>query len=227
LLSVSLDCLVLFVFVFCTHCCQFLWIVLFYLCSFSVLIVVSFSGLSCFIGLRFLYPLVSVSLDCLVLFVFVFCTHCCQFLWIVLFYLSSFSVPIVVSFSGLSCFICVRFLYSLLSVSLDFLVLFVFVFCTHCCQFLWIVHSWIPLRFSELALNNNHSLTILFLFLYVYWCPMHVVLCFCVVFLRLVYTMLPASLGCVVFLCCFSSSCVHYVANISGLSFCDCPFCVF
>jgi hypothetical protein len=42
-------------------------------------------------------------------------------------------------------------------------------------------------------------------------------LCFCFVFLRLVYLMLPVSLGCVVFLFCFSSSCVPYVASFSRL----------
>ena len=29
-----------------------------------------------------------------------------------------------------------------------FFVLFVLVLCTQCCQFLWIVHSWLSLRFS-------------------------------------------------------------------------------
>jgi len=37
-------------------------------------------------------------------------------------------------------------------------------------------------------------------------------------FFVLVYPMLPASLGCVVFLFCFSSSCVPYVASFSGFS---------
>jgi hypothetical protein len=31
-------------------------------------------------------------------------------------------------------------------------------------------------------------------------------------------------LYCVVFLFCFSSSCVPYIASFSGLSICDCPF---
>jgi hypothetical protein len=42
---------------------------------------------------------------------------------------------------------------------------------------------------------------------------------FCFVFLRLVYPMLTVSLGCVVFLCCFSSSCVPYVVSFSGFDF--------
>ena len=64
---------ILFFFVLCTLCCQFLWIVC----------------------LRLVYPMLSVSLDCFSsscvpyvasfsgLFVFVLCTLCCQFLWIV------------------------------------------------------------------------------------------------------------------------------------------------
>ena len=66
----------------------------------------------------------------------------------------------------------------------------------------------------------------------------HIVLCFCFVFLCLVYPMLPVSLCCVLFffvlctLCCqflcvvfcLSSSCVPYVASFSGLSIFDCPF---
>ena len=59
----------------------------------------------------------------------------------------------------------------------------------------------------------------LFVFVYVWWCPTHVMLCFCFVFLHLVYPMLSVSLGCVVFLLCFSSSCVPYVASYSELSF--------
>ena len=36
----------------------------------------------------------------------------------------------------------------------------------------------------------------LFLFVCIYWYPTHIVLCFCFVFLRLVYAMLPVSLDC-------------------------------
>ena len=53
-------------FVLCTLCCQFLWIVRFWL---PLRLVASFSGLSVFD-----YP-------------FVLCTLCCQFLWIVRFWL--------------------------------------------------------------------------------------------------------------------------------------------
>jgi hypothetical protein len=43
-------------------------------------------------------------------------------------------------------------------------------------------------------------------------------LCFCFVFLRLVYPMLPVSL-------CFSSSCVSYVASFSVFFFVLCILC--
>ena len=69
-----------------------------------------------------------------------------------------------------------------------------------------------------------------------YWCPTHIVLCFCLIFLRLVYVMLSVSLDCPLLiassafsnvyinLCCLSSSCVPNVANFSGLSISDCLF---
>jgi hypothetical protein len=49
-------------------------------------------------------------------------------------------------------------------------------------------------------------------------------LCFCFVFLRLMYSILPVSLDCVVFLFCFSSSYVPYVASFPGLC---CVFVLF
>ena len=279
-------------FVLCTLCCQFLWIVCFWLplrlvysmlpvsldCQFLFTpsscgpYVASFSGLSVLITpspccqflwivrfwlpLRLVYPMLPVSLDCqflitpsscvpydasfsrlLVLYYpFVLCTLCCQFLWIVsfdhsfvllpvsldcLFFITPSScVPYVTSFSGLSvsdypfvlCTLCCQFLsivrfvlplrlvYPMLPVSLDcqfwlplrlaasFSELSVsdypFVLCTLCCQFLWIVRSWLPLR--------------------------------------LVYSMLPVSLDCPFLIT--PSSCVPYVASFSGLSVFDYPF---
>ena len=56
-----------------------------------------------------------------VLFVFILCTLCCQFLWIV-----------VVLFVFILCTLCCQFLWIVF-------VLFVFILCTLCCQFLWIV----------------------------------------------------------------------------------------
>ena len=137
-------------FVLCTLCYQSLWIVSFWL------------------PLRLVYPMLPVSLDCLFLitpsscvpyiasfsglsvfdYPFVLCTLCCQFHWIVNFWLPlrlvypmfpvsldcpflithSSCVPYVTSFSGLSVF--------------DYPI----VLCTLCCQFLWIVRFWLPLR---------------------------------------------------------------------------------
>jgi hypothetical protein len=113
-----------------SSCCQFLWIVCFWL------------------PLRLVYPMLPVSLD----FPFLITPSSC--------------VPYVASFSGLS-------------VS-DY----PFVLCTLCCQFLWIVRFWLPLR--------------------------------------LVYPMLPVSLDCPFLIT--PSSCVTYVASFSGLSVSDYPF---
>ena len=44
--------------------------------------------------------------------------------------------------------------------------------------------------------SRAHVLFTLFVFVFVWWCPIHNMLCFCFVCLRLVYPMLPASLGC-------------------------------
>ena len=171
-------------FVLCTQCCQFLSIVRFWL------------------PLRLVYPMLPVSLDCPFLitpsscvpyvtsfsglsvfdYPFVLCTLCCQFLWIVRFWLPlrlvdhmlpvsldcqfcitpSSCVPYVASFSGL------------------FVFDYPFVLCTLCCQFLWIVRFWLPLR--------------------------------------LVYPMLPVSLDCQFWLP------LRLVASFSGLSVFDYPF---
>ena len=229
-------------FVLYTQCCQFLWIVCFWL------------------PLRLVYPMLPVSLDCPFLitpsscvpyvasfsglsvfdYPFVLCTLCYQFLWIVSFWLPlrlvdhmlpvsldcqfcitpSSCVPYFSSFSGLSVLItpssCCQFLwivcfwlplrlvYPMLPESLDcqFLITpsscvpyvasfsglivfdYPFVLCTLCCQFLWIVRFWLPLR--------------------------------------LVYPMLPVSLDCPFLIT--PSSCVAYVASFSWLSVFDYPF---
>ena len=96
-----------------THssCCQFLWIVCFWL------------------PLRLVYPMLPVSLDC-------------QFL-----ITPSFCVPYVASFSGLSFLItpssCVTYATSFSGLSVSD---YHFVLWTLCCQFLWIIRFWLPLR---------------------------------------------------------------------------------
>jgi hypothetical protein len=75
---------------------------------------------------------------------FVLCTLFCQFLWIV-----SFDYPFVLLPVSLNCLFlitpssCVSYVASFPGLSvLDY----PFVLCTLCCQFLWIVHFWLPLR---------------------------------------------------------------------------------
>ena len=79
--------------------------------------------------------------------------------------------------------------------------------------------------YLQLFVGGLHVLVTSFVFVYVKCCPTHSVLCFCFVFLRLVYLMLPVSL-------CFSSSCVPYLASFSVFFFVLCTLscqflCVF
>ena len=156
----------------------------------------------------------------------VLCTLCCQFLWIVHFWLPlrcslTFfypvsCVPYVASFSGLYIFDCpfgvLQCLFvlcrvcAMLPVSLDcpFLIApSVFsnvylscVLCTLCCQFLWIVHFWLPLRFSLMFICPVSCVRYVANFsgLSIFDCPFGVLQCLFV--LCLVYAMLPVSLDC-------------------------------
>ena len=170
-----------------------------YLCLFTIHIL-----WFCFVFLRLVYPMLTVSLGGLLftLFVFVYYTHI-----VFLFRFSSSSVPYVGSFSGraLIYVICVCFL-----CTYCVFVLFFFVLCTLYCQFLW--------EGSYLR--------------YLCFFTIHV-LCFYLVFLRLVYPMLAVSLGGllftlfvfvyykrIMFLFCFSSSCVPYLRYVG-------MYCVF
>ena len=159
ILPVSLDCSVLIapsVFsniylscVLCSLCCQFLWIIPFWLpllysltfiCPVScVPYIASFSGL-----LFVVTPSVfsNIYLPC------VLCSLCCQFLWTVLFWLplrysltficSVSCVPYVASLSGLS-FCIAPSVFSNIYLSC--------VLCSLCCQFLWIVLFWLSFRY--------------------------------------------------------------------------------
>jgi hypothetical protein len=124
----------------------------------------------CFVSLRLVYPMLPVSLDCVV-FLFCFSPSC---------------LPYVGSFSGLW----------------SGFALFLSVFSTLCCQFLWIV-----LCFCFVSLR----------LVYPIYQSLWIVLCFCFISLRLVYLMLPVSLDCALFLFCFSPSCLPYVTSFSGL----------
>jgi hypothetical protein len=107
----------------CLFVCYFYFCSVFVLCLVFPLLSVSLDCLShCCQCLWIVYPIVvSVSgLSIPLLSVSLDClSHCCQCLWIV--------CPIVVSVSGLSI--------PLLSMSLDCL--------SHCCQCLWNVYSWL------------------------------------------------------------------------------------
>jgi len=77
--------------------------------------------------------------------------------------------------------------------------------------------------------RRAHVLIMLFVFVWVKWCPIHIVLCFCFVFFRIVYPMLPVSVDCPFLFSpsVFSNvylSCVPYVASFSGLSIFVFPF---
>ena len=153
------------------------------------------------------------------MFFFVLCTLCWQFPWegSYLRYLCLFTINILCF-----CFVFLRLVFPMLAVSLGRLLLTLFMFvyykcivflffcffvlCTLCWQFLW-EGSYI----RYLCLFTIH------------------ILYFYLVFLRLVYPMLTVSLGGllftlfvfvyykrIVFLFCFSSSCVPYVGSFPG-----------
>jgi hypothetical protein len=120
-----------------------------------------------------------------------FNTYCALFL----FSFSSSCVPYVVNYSGLS---------FLIAPSV-FSNVYMFLFCTLCCQFLWIINFWLLLWYS-LAF-----------------------ICCVIVCFRLVYPMFSVSLdypfsivpsvfsNVYVFLFCLSSPCVPYVVSFSWL----------
>ena len=107
--------------VLCPLCCQFLWIVYMWLPSI-------FSN---------------VYLSC------VLCTLCCQFLWIVYLCLPlRFSLTFI---CPMSCVHYVASFYGLYICDCPFGISNVYlscVLCTLCCQFLWTVYLWLPLRYS-------------------------------------------------------------------------------
>jgi hypothetical protein len=91
----------------------------------------------------------------LVLFVFVLCALCCQFLWIVHFWL-----PLRYSLTFICQFLWIVHFWLPLRCSLTFI-----------CQFLWIVHFWLPLRYS-LTFNCQ------FLWIVHFWLPLRCSLTF-------------------------------------------------
>ena len=108
--------------------------------------------------LLFIFP---CCVFCVLLF-FVLCVQCCQCLWIVHCWLPlqyslrlvwpllpvSLDCPLLIApsvFSS-SCVVNVASVSGLSIVDCPFC--FLFVLCGQCCQCLWIVHCWLPLRFS-------------------------------------------------------------------------------
>ena len=225
-------------FVLWTLCCQFLSIVSFVL------------------PLRLVYPMLPVSLDCPCLIIpsscvpnvasfsglfvsdypFVLCTLCCQFLWIV-----SFDYPFVLLPVSLNCLFlitpssCVPYVASFSGLSvLDY----PFVLCTQCCQFLWIVRFWLPLRLVYPMLPVSLDCPFLitpsscvpyvtsFSGLSVSDYPLDL-WTICCQFLWIVsfdypFALLPVSMDCPFLIT--PSSCVPYVTSFSGLSVSDYPF---
>ena len=82
--------------------------------------------------------------------------------------------------------------------SFQFFVLYYYVSLLPCCDVRYdfriqtMFGSSLPLVFSR----RDHVLFTQFVFVCIYWCPTHIVLCFCFVYLRLVYPALPVSLDC-------------------------------
>ena len=213
-------------FVLCTLCCQFLWIVRFWL------------------PLRLVYPMLPVSLDCQFLITPSSCgPYVASFSRLSVCITPSSYVPHFASFSGLSVLItpssCVLYVTRVSGLSVSD---YPFVLCTLCCQFLWIVCFWLPLRlvypilpvsldcpflitpsscvpyvasFTGLSIFDYPFVlcTLCFQFLLIvhFWLP-----------IRLVYPMLLVSLDCPFLI--NPSSCVPYVASFSGLSVFDYPF---
>ena len=101
-----------------------------------------------------------------VLFVFVLCIVKSNTNWVVFFVLCLrlvfcvwwCSTHIVLCFLFFWSSSCVLWMVVYNTYCVAFFVLFVFVLCTQCCQFLWIVHSWFPLRFLQRLLKTNENI---------------------------------------------------------------------
>jgi hypothetical protein len=76
--------------------------------------------------------------------------------------------------------------------------LYVFTFWVPCCdvRYDFCIKTMFGSSLPPVVCRRPHVLFTLFMFVWVQWCPTHVVLCFCFVILRLVYPMLPVSLDC-------------------------------
>jgi hypothetical protein len=205
---------VLFVFVLCTLCRQFLGIVYFWLpLRYSLT----------FVCLCLVYPMSPVSLDCL------FSIAPSVFSNV---YLSC--VPYVTSFFGLSifdcpfgilyrlfilCTLCYQFLWIVLF-DCPFGILYrLFILCTLCYQFLWIVYFRLPLRYSLTFIYLVYPMLPVSLD-----CPFWLPLRYSLSFIYLVYPMLPVSLDCLFSIApSVFSNVIYLVYPMLPVSL-DCPF---
>jgi hypothetical protein len=139
--------------------------------------------------------IIDLPLLCSLMCISSLCTLCCRFLWIVYYW---FAPSVFSNVYFVLCALYFRFLwivYYWFAPSVFSNVYFVL--CTLCCRFLWIVYYW----FAPSVFSN------------VYF----------VLFMLFVFVCL-SNTYCAVFLFCFSSSCVPYVASFSRLSVFACLF---
>jgi hypothetical protein len=159
------------------------------------------------------------------LFIFVLCTLCCQCLWVV-FVLCLVYTMLPVSLGCLRLVSCVHYVASVSGLSSCC------VLCTLCCQCLWVVfvlclvYTMLPVSLGCLRLVScvHYVASVSGLSSSCVLCTLCCQCLWVVFVLCLVHTMLPVS-GCQLFIA--PSSCVHYVASVSGLSILYCPFRIF
>jgi hypothetical protein len=112
------------------------------------------------------------------------------------------------------------YIYLRIVVSNKLFVLFVYVLCTQCFQFLCVcLRLMYPMLPVSLCLSSSYVPNVASVSVFVFVLCTQCCQCLCVC-LRLMYPMLPVSL-------CFSLSYVPNVASFSGLSFFDCSFGIF
>jgi hypothetical protein len=115
------------------------------------------------------------------------------------------------------------------SVLLIFLVfcvvlLCVFTFWVPCCDvcYNFRIKRMFGSSLPPVVCRRAHFLFTLFVFVCIQWCPTHILLYFCFVFLCLVYPMLPVSLDCpFLFLLRYS---LTFICQYLWIVFFDCPF---
>ena len=200
---------VLFVFVLYTLYCQFSGLFLFCFSSSCIPYVANSLDCFCFVCLRLVYPMLPILWIVFVLFFFVLYTLCCQFSGLFLFCLSLSCIPYVANSLDCFCFVYLRLVYPMLPILWIVFVLFVFVLYTLYCQFSGLFlfcfsSSCIPYVADSLNCNCFVCLCLVYPMLPILWIVF-------VLFFFVLYTLCCQFSG--LFLLCFSSSCMPYVAN--------------